>query len=242
MTGYEPLNTLKRVAPDLWIVDGPQIRFFRIPFSTRMTVIRLRNGDLFLHSPTHLTDSLAAEVAAQGAVRHLVSPNWIHYASIAQWAKAFPGAIAWASPNVRSRAAKAGIEVHFDRDLGEVPAPEWAADIDQMIVHGSRMHEEVVFFHRASMTLILTDLIANLECAYIPLWFQLVARMDGVLDPYGQMPRDMRLTFWWGRLALRASVQTMLAWKPERVILAHGRWYPIQGVEELQRAFRWVLR
>jgi len=218
MTGYEPLNTLKQLAPDLWIVDGPEIRFSGLPFSTRMTVIRLQDGQLFLHSPTHLTESLAAEVAALGTVRHLVSPN------------------------VRARAAKAGIAIHFDRDLGEMPEPDWVDDIDQLIAHGSRVHEEVVFFHRASATLVLTDLIENFERAHIPRWLQWVARLGGVLDPDGKMPFDMRMTFWRGRPALRAAVQRMLAWKPERVILAHGRWYPNNGGAELQRAFRWVLR
>jgi hypothetical protein len=33
----------------------------------------------------------------------------------------------------------------------------------------------------------------------------------------------------------------MLEWQPERVILAHGRWYPENGVAELKRAFRWAL-
>jgi hypothetical protein len=42
---YPPLNTLKRVVEDVWIVDGPVIRFGmpwpKMPFPTRMTVIRL---------------------------------------------------------------------------------------------------------------------------------------------------------------------------------------------------------
>jgi hypothetical protein len=33
----------------------------------------------------------------------------------------------------------------------------------------------------------------------------------------------------------------MIAWNPERVILAHGRWYERDGAQELRRAFRWVL-
>jgi hypothetical protein len=30
----------------------------------------------------------------------------------------------------------------------------------------------------------------------------------------------------------------MIAWEPERVILAHGRWYDRAGAAELRRAFR----
>jgi hypothetical protein len=54
---YEPINIYKPVAPNIGIVDGPfeyltvgGVRL-PLPFTTRMTVVRLSNGDLFLHSP-----------------------------------------------------------------------------------------------------------------------------------------------------------------------------------------------
>ena len=47
---YSLLNVLKLIAQDVWIVDGPEIRFsycgFPLPFPTRMTVIRLPDGGL----------------------------------------------------------------------------------------------------------------------------------------------------------------------------------------------------
>jgi hypothetical protein len=39
---------------------------------------------------------------------------------------------------------------------------------------------------------------------------------------------------------LRRQVETMIGWAPERLIMAHGRWYPSHAVDELRRAFRWV--
>lgn len=61
-TGYEPLNTLKPVADDIWLIDGPAVRFYGMPFPTRATVVRLANGDLWVHSPTELSDGLRAAV------------------------------------------------------------------------------------------------------------------------------------------------------------------------------------
>jgi hypothetical protein len=55
------------------------------------------------------------------------------------------------------------------------------------------------------------------------------------------MPRDMRRTFLGQRRQLGAAVERMLAWQPERIVLAHGRWYPRDGTAELRRAFRWLL-
>lgn len=53
------------------------IRFFGAPFPTRMTIVRLSSGKLFVHSPTAYSPALAERVAELGPVAHLVSPNWI---------------------------------------------------------------------------------------------------------------------------------------------------------------------
>ena len=159
-TGYEPLNTLKPVGDGLWLIDGPAIRFMKMPFSTRATVARLETGDLWVHSPTTLTEALRAELDALGRVRHLIAPNWIHYAHLPEWQAAYPQAVAWGAPGVAERAAKNGLELRIDRALQWDRAEEpWADEIDQMIVRGSKLHREAVFFHRASGTLILTDLL-----------------------------------------------------------------------------------
>ena len=55
------------------------------------------------------------------------------------------------------------------------------------------------------------------------------------------MPRDMRATFRGGEDQLRGAIRQMIDWAPERVILAHGRWFQSRGTEELRRAFAWVL-
>jgi uncharacterized protein DUF4336 len=242
METYAPLNVIKPVDRDIWIVDGGNISFYGLPFPTRMTIIRLTNGDLFLHSPVNVTKELLDNATKLGRPAHLVSPNWIHYAYIADWADAFPDARCWASPNVRDRAAKAGTNVAFDCDLGEQADPAWAEDMEQLIVHGSPVHTEVVFFHKSSRTLILTDLIENFETFKIPIWFRPLAWMAGILDPNGRMPIDMRISFFRGRAELRRAIKMMIGWAPEKIILAHGRWYHKDGVAELKRAYRWLLK
>lgn len=238
---YLPINILKPVDDDIWIVDGEVIDFYGTPFTTRMTIVRLENGDLFCHSPIRLTDQLKQQLAALGVVKHLVSPNWIHYAYIPDWAKAFPDTISWASPNVRKRAKKYKVDITFDHDLGESPELPWQGQIDQLIARGSFMHEEVVFFHESSRTLIITDLIENFESEKIPFFFRQLAKLAGILDPDGKAPIDMRFSFIAGRKKLKHAVEKMISWNPEKIILAHGRWHQENAVEELKRAFRWVL-
>lgn len=241
---YEPTNVLKQVDEDLWIVDGPVVQMAmygtQIPFPTRMTIARLPNGDLWCHSPTELTQDLQAQIDGLGPVRHLVSPNKIHYAHMGSWARVYPGATAWASPGVRERAAQQGIDVHFHADLTDAPPPQWADAIDQLIFRGSRFMEEVVFFHRRSATLILADLIENFEPGKVSTRLGWLLRLSGAAHPDGKAPLDLRLTFWGQKEPARQSLHRMLQWEPEKIILAHGRWYETDGTAELRRAFRWL--
>ena len=139
---YEPINVYKPVASDIGIVDGPfeyltvgGIRL-PLPFTTRMTVVRLSNGDLFLHSPVKFDGRLAKELHGLGMVRHLVSPNQFHYAHIGEWARAFPETISWASPRVRQRARARHVDIDFTRDLDASAPEEWRGEIDQLLFPG----------------------------------------------------------------------------------------------------------
>ena len=241
---YEPINHLKPFGPDIWIVDGPIVRMAvygaKIPFPTRMTLVHLPDGELWCHSPIELTPELQEQVNQLGTVRHLISPNKIHYAHIQAWKEAYPEAIAWASPGVRDRAAQQNITVQFDADLTEQSPPAWASVLDQGIFQGSRFMDEVVFFHRPSKTLILTDLIENFELNKVSPAMGIVMRLGGIVHPDGQTPRDLRATFWGNKAQARIGFQQLLAWEPERIILAHGRCYEGNAIAELRRAFRWL--
>jgi len=241
---YEPLNTPKPVGEDLWIVDGPLVRmsYFggSVPFPTRMVVVRLRTGDLFLWSPTELNHEIRSRIDALGPVRHLVSPNKIHYAHIGAWKQAYPEATAWASPGVRERAASQRIDVAFDAELGDQPDAAWSEDLDQLIFRGSRFLEELVFFHRKTRTVIVADLIENFEPEKVGSAYRWLVRLAGAMDPDGKAPIDLRFTFAGHKDQARVCLERMLAWEPEQVIMAHGRPYERNGTAELRRAFRWL--
>ncbi|GAA6212780.1 DUF4336 domain-containing protein [Hyphomicrobiales bacterium 4NK60-0047b] len=238
---YTPIYELKPVGEDIWIVDGEVISFYGAPYTTRMTIIRLENGDLFCHSPIALTKDLKEQVEKLGKVKHLVSPNWIHYAYIPEWAKAFEDTVAWASPKVRERAKEYKVDLSFDHDLQDGAEPIWEKEIDQLIAKGSKAHQEVVFFHKKSKTLILTDLIENFESKKIPFWFRVLGKFAGIIDPDGKTPIDMRYTFFGNHKELRKAVEQMINWQPEKIIIAHGKWFEKDAVAELKRAFRWCM-
>jgi hypothetical protein len=243
---YEPLNQYKPVARNIGIVDGPfeylttaGVRL-PLPFTTRMTVVRLGNGDLFIHSPIAFEPALADRLQAMGTVRHLVSPNQFHYAHIGEWSRAYPDAVTWASPRARERARSRGIEVRFDRDIGVEPPQEWRAEIDQTAVPGG-IFGEIVFFHKDSKTLILADTIINLELDRIRQPWRFAAKLTGMYHPRGQIFFGMRLPLLLQKRKTRAAVQKILSWQPERIILSHGRWFESNARATLQRLLGWAL-
>ena len=117
---------LQQLGPDLWFADGGIVSFFGSAYPTRMVVVRLRDGGLWLWSPVQLTSTLKNEVRALGPVRHLVSPNKLHYLFLGQWQAAFPDAQLWGTA---STAAKRNA-LSFDGLLADEPPPEWAGQID----------------------------------------------------------------------------------------------------------------
>ena len=244
---YEPINEYKPVSDGAGIADGPLVSMsfpgmnsLKVPFPTRMTIVKLQNGELWLHSPIAFDSTLAGTLSEIGPVRHLVSPNKLHYAHLAAWSKQFPDALVWASPGVRSRARSQGQEVRFDRDLGPSAPDDWRDDLRQTMIPG-RFLSEVVFFHEASKTLILADSIQNFELDKLKQPYRFLVWLSGAYAPRGQMPLDLRSTFWLKRREVRQAVREMIAWAPERIILSHGCCIEQDAVEALRYAFRWAL-
>ena len=96
---------------------------------------------------------------------------------------------------------------------------------------------EVEFFHRVSRTAIFTDLLQIFlpwGCAGV------VARLDGVSAPNPGAPREWRATFF-NRRAARASLERILAWPIERVLIAHGGSVTTEGAAFVRSAFGWLL-
>ena len=69
----------------------------------------------------------------------------------------------WAALGLRERSQVQESGVGLNADLGPIASDAWAGELDQIIVPGGFGVTEVAFLHRASRTLILTDLIENFE-------------------------------------------------------------------------------
>ena len=241
---YDPLYQLKLMAENIWIVDGPAIEMSfgltKVPFSTRMTVVKLANGKLWCHSPIQPNQALLDSLDQLGEVAYLIGPNKLHYAYLQAWKDLYPSAQVWLAPGIDQRARTQKMPLPQGQELTDQAPPDWSAELDQDLFKGSRFMQEAVFFHKASKTLILTDMIENIETHQMKTHQRLLFKLGDNAYPNGKTPRDLRLTFVGKKTAARTSFETLKNWEPEKIILAHGQCFLENGQEELDRAFKWV--
>lgn len=76
---YEPQLQLRPWTDDIWTVEGPEISYrlwgLTLPCPTRMTIIRLPDGELWVHSQVACMPDLVAAVEALGPVAAIIAPN-----------------------------------------------------------------------------------------------------------------------------------------------------------------------
>jgi hypothetical protein len=223
---YPPLDVPKPVAEDVWIVDsGPQSVRGLLRLPVRMTVLRLADGKLWLHSPTRWRSVLVEALEDLGRIRHLVAPSSTHWTHVIGWHNACPSALVWAAPGVARKFRRARQPVPIHAELGDAPPEDWAGQIEQAAFRGRGGFTEIAFFHRASGTLILTDTVQALEPARLDLPTRLFAGAVGATR--GETPAHLRRVLGDAahRAANRAAAERLIAWAPQRVILAHGAWF-----------------
>ena len=149
------MSLLQSFGERIWICDGPRVRMMTIPFETRMTIIELEPGNLWLHSPIDPSQSVVAAIKNLGEVKFIVAPNKIHSLGVEPWKERCPSAEVWVSPRFCERHP----DISVDHVLGADAPQAWRNQIDILYFGGSSFLDEVVFYHRLSRTLIITDLI-----------------------------------------------------------------------------------
>lgn len=224
---------------ELWLFDGPAVTGAAgFQFPTRMAVIRLPDeGGLWVWSPVALTPDIRNAVDALGPISHLVAPNNLHYTFLADWADAYPDARVHAAPGLTHQLAETPIHSTIDDN----PDPSWAGMVDQKVVRGNRITTEVVFFHRESGTVLVTDLVQQIPKDWYSGWRALVARLDLMTAPIPSVPRKFRMATT-NKAAAREGVRHILEWSFDRLVMAHGAPMQTGGKEALRQAFGWLIR
>ena len=93
---------LERLADDVWTTARPQT-FWGIETGTRMTIVRLSGGGLFVHCPVALDSATRRDVDALGPVRAVVASSLYHHLYVGAWVAAYPGASFFACPGLERK-------------------------------------------------------------------------------------------------------------------------------------------
>lgn len=216
------------LAKDVWI-EGARLSFFGIQLGTRMTVVRLANGDVVVHSPIRLDDALAAEIEAIGPVRHILAPNNYHHLYAGAVKERYPSATLYGSPKL----AKKRKDLRFDRAHTELDV---GGELVALPVDGCLLHE-TDFFHAPSKTLIASDLIENFHGsdhaptrAYLKL--NGIWKKPGVSTLIKVLYRDKK--------AARKSLDRILEQPFERISIAHGDPIVNDAKDVLRDNYAWL--
>ena len=217
--GYAVAPSLEVLVPDALWLKGYVVSLGGARINARMTVIKLRGGEILIHSPCAFDEALKAEIAALGRVAAIIAPGNFHWLHVRSCQQAFPGAVTYICPGVEKRSKGA---LAFDEVLTDDAPALWASELAQVLLQGTRVMREVVFFHHASSTLILVDLVENVTATTPGTnWFlRLLFRAIGMWNTPSPAP-EYRLG-WGDKELVGQCMERILAWDFERVILSHG--------------------
>jgi hypothetical protein len=233
-----PMPEFQEFAKNVLIVDGPPVRDMGIMFTTRMSIVKLADGSLWVDSPVSVSSDVLERITRLGAVRYLVAATPRHVWRLASWHDLFPEAELWACKSTLFALKKR--HPAFTGTLTDQPPQGWADDLDQLAFKGNPLIEEVIFLHKRSGTVILDDLIQNHPPVKGKLFRNALFKLEGVVSPHGGVGFDIRLTFIHRNLA-RRSLAKLLSWDFDKLILAHGVCIEKNAKAFVKRAFQWLL-
>ena len=210
---------LEEIAPGaVWVHPYP-VRYAFATFSARMTLIRLRDGRVIVHSPGPLDEDLKRAIAAVGPVGWIVAPGTFHHLHAGDAARAYPEAQVLICPGVERKQP----DLAYDALLGADPPADWAGEIALQPVLDNRVIREVVLLHIPSRTLIVTDLIELIGDAtpgvdrVLRFWWKWLTFMWNKPRPAPEYTLG-----WTNRRAAAVSLERILGWDFDRIVLAHG--------------------
>jgi len=204
------VSLLRQLHADLWVHAVPYKGLGR-----QIVVVRLPRGGLWVHSPIPVMAELRGELAALGEIRHVMGPNCFHDECLREFQAEYPAALFHAAPGLAAQKR----DVRFAAELADEPHPDWTGVLEQHLIRGMPKVNEVVFYHAASRSLIIADIAFNLGPDGNWL-FALLMRLNGAWGRFG--PSRFCRALMKDKAAVRASIDRILHWDFDRVIVGHG--------------------
>ncbi|HJP31025.1 MAG TPA: DUF4336 domain-containing protein [Candidatus Latescibacteria bacterium] len=221
-----------QLADGVWVLNRP-LKAGPVDLGHRMTVVRLASTGLWVHSPVALDDEVRAGLDSLGEVEYLIAPSTFHDLYWAPWFAAYPQARFCAAPGVREEHPELPFTDVLDADI---PAAR-SGDLEHVQLGGMPKINESVFLHTPSKTLIVADMAFNHDRG-VNFATGLVLRMTGCYGQFG-VSRLYKL-FIGDRKGMRRSVDEVLDWDFERIVMGHGHIVERDGRRILREAYAFL--
>ena len=222
---------LAAFAEGVWYDTGAS-HFIGLQLTATMTVLRVGDG-LLLHSPLPMTPERRAAVEVLGPVTQLFAPNTFHHQWLGEWAQAFPAATVHAPKEL----AKKRPDLRIDRFHDEDAPRDFGGVLTEAPIRGFRLRETALVY-RPARTLVVTDLVHNVGRPTHG-WTKLYTRMMGFYDRVA-MSRVLRWTSFDDKSAARQSVDQLLSYDFNGLIVGHGAPLANAGRDALAGALAWL--
>jgi hypothetical protein len=186
----------------------------------RMTVVQYRDGSLWVHSPTKLSDELKSAVDELGRVAYIVGASNGHNLSLAQWQDAYPDAELHVSTGIPDR-----VQLKSPILLNSANENPWQGELTLATMPSTPMFNETVFLHHPSNSLIVTDLIQNHDASK-PTGFgpRLAKSLFGLLGFKGKcVAPPLKMGFMRkDKAEFSAFIEEVNGWNFDKIIVTHG--------------------
>lgn len=231
---------LRAIDRNIWISEQP-LKYWGFEVGTRMTILRLINGELIVISPIKVDETTIHQINDIGDVTFIVAPNLYHHLFVSDFKSIYPKAKIWAAPGLESKRQ----DLPIDKILNNGVVGN-SNEVEFLLFEGFKVPDlggasplnEIVFFHRESQTLILTDIAYHFDETF-SLKTRLVTKLirgyrklePSVLEKLATREKDQ----------VKQSIQQVLCWDFKRVIMAHGSIVENEGKQKLKAGYEWFL-
>jgi len=217
-----------QIADDVVVMSFPW-RVFGIDFRRNVSLLRLEDGRVVIHSTAPFTEEDVATIRAFGEPGWLIDATLMHDTFAKQGRAALAG-LPYLAPSGFEEAS--GVAT-----LPLEPAPlEWAGEIELLKLEGTGK-KEYALLHRRSRTLLVADLLFSFPSETRG-WARFFARrVMGLPASLFGVSRFFRMLIS-DKQAFARSVRQMLDWDFERVIAAHHKPIIENAKPAVERALR----
>lgn len=229
------MTSLQELSPGgIWIGERT-LWFSGVRLRSRMTVVRLADGRLWVHSASEPTPELCAELDRLGEVRWVVVPNRYHHLHAAAMKAHYTAAqvIGPASATSRNKTVAPDVAIDDERLASLVP------ELSPVALRGVPFLDETLFFHTRTHTLIAADLMMC-GCPADHWTWRWVSRICGQYQRY-KTPPDVRWHTRGGPI-VGQSLDEIARLPLERILVAHSDPIEDRPVEQLEQAWRFARR